>query len=87
MDASHDPVAEWLRVNAAQALKALINPANRVALMALLGRDNEEARSARRRELAARELLSMELRWVQREPPVTREALEQGEESDDDVTF
>jgi hypothetical protein len=54
---------EWVERNAAQARRALLDPAVRAELLALLGTDDSEQRQARRQEEARRDLASMELRW------------------------
>jgi hypothetical protein len=58
-----DERAEWIRQNAAQARRALCDPAACAELLALLGTDDSARRRERRREEARRDLASMELRW------------------------
>jgi hypothetical protein len=58
-----DEWEEWIQRNAAQARRALLNPAVRAELLALLGTDDSAQRQARRLEEARRDLASMELRW------------------------
>lgn len=53
----------WIEDNAAQARRALLDPAVRAELLELLGVDNTEQRRQRRQEAARRELASIELRW------------------------
>jgi hypothetical protein len=52
----------WIERNAAQARRALLDPAACAELLALLGIDDTEQRRERRREEARRDLASMELR-------------------------
>jgi len=54
---------EWIADNAAQARRALLDPAVRAELLELLGIDDTEQRRQRRQEEARRELASIELRW------------------------
>jgi hypothetical protein len=53
----------WIEGNAAQARRALLDPAVHAELLELLGVDNTEQRRQRRQEAARRELASIELRW------------------------
>jgi hypothetical protein len=53
----------WIEDNAAQARRALLDPAVRAELLELLGGNNTEQRRQRRQEAARRELASIELRW------------------------
>jgi hypothetical protein len=53
----------WIERNAAQARRALLDPAACAELLTLLGVDDSAERQARRREEARRDLASMELRW------------------------
>jgi hypothetical protein len=64
---------EWIEDNAAQARRALLDPAVRAELLELLGVDNTEQRRQRRQEEARRELASIELRWKleEEEPWIT----------------
>jgi hypothetical protein len=52
----------WIERNAAQARRALGDPAACAELLALLGIDDTEQRRERRREEARRDLASLELR-------------------------
>jgi hypothetical protein len=58
-----DEREEWIERNAAQARRALLNPAACAELLALLGTDDSEQRRERRLAEARRDLASMELRW------------------------
>jgi hypothetical protein len=58
-----DEREEWIKRNAAQARRALLDPAAGSELLALLGIDDSDQRRARRLEEARRDLASMELRW------------------------
>jgi hypothetical protein len=58
-----DEREEWIRQNAAQARRALLDPAACAELLALLGIDDSEQRRERRLAEARRDLASMELRW------------------------
>jgi hypothetical protein len=58
-----DEREEWIKRNAAQARRALLDPGVRAELLALLGTDDSAQRRARRQEEARRDLASMELRW------------------------
>jgi hypothetical protein len=58
-----DEREEWIERNAVQARRALLDPAVRAELLALLGTDDSAQRRARRLEDARRDLASMELRW------------------------
>jgi hypothetical protein len=53
----------WIARNAAQARRALADPAVRAALLGLLGTDDGGRRRARRLEAARRELEGLEARW------------------------
>jgi hypothetical protein len=53
---------EWIERNAAQARRALADPAASVELLVLLGIDDTAQRRARRLEEARRDLASLELR-------------------------
>ena len=53
----------WIERNAAQARRALGDPAACAELLVLLGIDDSAERQARRREEVRRDLASMELRW------------------------
>ena len=68
-----DELEAWIEDNAAQARRALLDPAVRAELLELLGVDNTEQRRQRRQEEARRELASMELRWklAEEEPWIT----------------
>jgi hypothetical protein len=57
-----DEREEWIERNAAQARRALLDPAACAELLALLGTDDSEQRRERRREEARRDLASLELR-------------------------
>ena len=54
---------EWIERNAAQARRALLDPAACAELLALLGIDDSTQRRERRLAEARRDLASMELRW------------------------
>jgi hypothetical protein len=54
----------WIERNADQARRALVDPAVRAELLALLGTDDAERRRERRLEAARAELAGMELRWT-----------------------
>ena len=58
-----DELEAWIEDNAAQARRALLDPAVRAELLELLGVDNTEQRRQRRQEEARRDLASIELRW------------------------
>jgi hypothetical protein len=58
-----DEREEWIERNAAQARRALLDPAVRAELLALLGIDDSAQRRERRLAEARRDLASMELRW------------------------
>jgi hypothetical protein len=58
-----DEREQWIERNAAQARRALLDPAACAELLALLGIDDSAQRRARRLEEARRDLASMELRW------------------------
>jgi hypothetical protein len=58
-----DEREQWIERNAAQARRALLDPAACAELLALLGIDDSAQRRARRQEEARRDLASMELRW------------------------
>jgi hypothetical protein len=58
-----DEWEEWIKRNAAQARRALLNPGVRAELLALLGTDDSEQRQARRLAAARAELAGLELRW------------------------
>ena len=53
----------WIERNAAQARRALLDPAACAELLALLGIDDSAQRRERRLAEARRDLASMELRW------------------------
>jgi hypothetical protein len=53
---------EWIERNAAQARRALADPAASAELLVLLGIDDTAQRRARRLEEARRDLASLELR-------------------------
>jgi hypothetical protein len=53
----------WIQRNAAQARRALANPAVRTEVLALLGVDDSGRRRQRRLDEARRELAGLELRW------------------------
>jgi hypothetical protein len=53
----------WIERNAAQARRALADPAACAELLALLGIDDSTQRRERRLAEARRDLASMELRW------------------------
>jgi hypothetical protein len=63
----------WITDNAAQARRALLDPAVRAELLELLGIDDTEQRRQRRQEEARRELASIELRLklAEEEPWIT----------------
>jgi hypothetical protein len=54
----------WIERNADQARRALVDPAVRAELLALLGTDDAERRRERRLEAARAELAGLELRWT-----------------------
>ena len=58
-----DEREEWIARNAAQARRALLDPAVCEELLALLGIDDSDQRRERRLAAARRDLASMELRW------------------------
>jgi hypothetical protein len=58
-----DEREEWIRQNAAQARRALADPAACAELLALLGIDDSAERREHRLAEARRDLASMELRW------------------------
>jgi hypothetical protein len=58
-----DEREEWIRQSAAQARRALGDPAACAELLALLGIDDSAQRRERRLAEARRDLASMELRW------------------------
>ena len=58
-----DEREEWIERNAALVRRALLDPAVRAELLALLGADDSAQRRERRLEDARRDLASMELRW------------------------
>lgn len=58
-----DEREEWIKRNAAQARRALLDPAACAGLLALLGIDDSAQRRERRLAEARRDLASMELRW------------------------
>jgi hypothetical protein len=58
-----DEREKWIEHNAAQARRALLDPAARMELLALLGSDDSAQRRERRLAEARRDLASMELRW------------------------
>jgi cytochrome P450 len=58
-----DELEAWIEDNAAQARRALLDPAVRAELLELLGVDNTEQRRQRRQEEVRGELASIELRW------------------------
>jgi hypothetical protein len=58
-----DEREEWIERNAAQARRALLDPAVCAELLALLGVDDSAQRRERRLAEAQRDLASMELRW------------------------
>jgi hypothetical protein len=68
-----DEREEWIERNAAQARRALLDPAVRAELLELLGVDNSDQRRERRLQEARRELASIELRWklAEEEPWIT----------------
>jgi hypothetical protein len=65
-----DEWEEWIERNAAHARRALLDPAVRAELLALLGTDDSAQRRERRLEEARRELASIELRWKLQEDEV-----------------
>ena len=54
----------WIERNAEVARRALVDPAVRAELLALLGTDDAERRRERRLEAARAELAGLELRWT-----------------------
>jgi hypothetical protein len=54
----------WIERNADQARRALVDPAVRAELLALLGTDDAERRRERWLEAARAELAGLELRWT-----------------------
>jgi hypothetical protein len=54
---------EWITANAARLGRALIDPAVRAELLALLGTDDAERRRQRRLDAARVELAGLEVRW------------------------
>jgi hypothetical protein len=59
----HQGQDAWIARNAAQAHRALANPAVRAELLGLLGSDDGGRRRERRLEAARRELVGLEVRW------------------------
>jgi hypothetical protein len=57
-----DEREKWIERNAARARRALLDPAVRAELLALLGTDDTEQRRERRLAEARRDLASLELR-------------------------
>jgi hypothetical protein len=54
---------EWINANAVRLGRALVDPAVRAELLALLGTDDAERRRARRLAEARREMERLEVRW------------------------
>ena len=59
----HQDQDAWIARNAAQARRALVNPAVRGELLGLPGSDDGGRRRERRLEAARAELAGLELRW------------------------
>jgi hypothetical protein len=58
-----DEWEEWIKRNAAQARRVLLDPVACAELLALLGIDDSDQRRERRLAEARRDLASMELQW------------------------